>query len=46
MFCGEVRFDSESDFMVVSDDPHIIKTLSSLGELHFEILHYLVYILT
>ena len=27
---------------VVSDDPLIIKTLSLLGELHFEILYYLV----
>ena len=30
----------------VSDDPNIIKTLSLLGELHFEILYYLVYVLT
>ena len=28
----------------VSDDPRIIKTLSSIGELHFEILYYLVYV--
>ena len=36
-----------SDFCIeVSDDPHIIKTLSSLGELHFEILYYLVYVFT
>ena len=26
-------------FGAVSDDPHIIKTLSPLGELHFEILY-------
>ena len=36
--CGEARFDSESVLMAVSDDPHIIKTLSSSGELYFEIL--------
>ena len=42
--CGEDRLDRESVLMAVSDDPQFIKTLSSLGELHFEILYYLVYI--
>ena len=38
--------DRESVFMAVSDDPQFIKTLSSLVELHFKILYYLVYVLT
>ena len=29
------EFCSSREFGTVSDDPHIIKTLSSLGELHF-----------
>ena len=46
LYCGEDRFDRESVFMAVSYDPHIMKTLSPSGELHFEILYYLVYVLT
>ena len=38
--------DREPVFMAVSDDPQFIKTLSSLVELHFKILYYLVYVLT
>ena len=30
--------------MAVSVDPHTIKMLLSLGELHFEILYYLMYV--